>query len=246
MKHFLKSPAHYKSWLETPSESTPALNFGRDLHCYVLERDLFESSYIEAISVDRRTKAGKAEWAEFQAMAKDKTIISPDDQQLIKTMDEALRSHAVANSLLYASKGENEREIYWKNQVYGFGCKCKPDRINFDFDITIDLKTAEDASPKGFAKSAANYGYDIQAAWYPSGIHTLYPGRFQQFVFVVIEKKPPHCIGIYRASDEMVMSGQAKIRDILPRYAECLESGMWPGYDTEIQDIQWPKWASNF
>lgn len=37
-------------------------------------------------------------------------------------------------------------------------------------DVIGDLKTTEDASPEGFAKSMANYRYDVQAPYYLDGV----------------------------------------------------------------------------
>lgn len=54
-----KSPAHYKWSVDNPAKETPALAFGRALHCCVLEPAVFESTYAVAPSVSKATKAGE-------------------------------------------------------------------------------------------------------------------------------------------------------------------------------------------
>ena len=65
-----KSPAHFKYALENPEVETPALAFGTAFHAYVLEKDKFDSEYIVAPKLDRRTKEGKALAAQIEASGK--------------------------------------------------------------------------------------------------------------------------------------------------------------------------------
>lgn len=65
LKHLMRSPAHFKYWKEHPQEDTPALLFGRASHKYMLEKDDFFNEFAVVPNIDRRTKAGKEEYAKF-------------------------------------------------------------------------------------------------------------------------------------------------------------------------------------
>ena len=84
LKHVAKSPAHFRYWKDHQQEDTPALLFGRAVHKYALEKDDFFSEFAVAPNIDRRTKAGKEEYAAFEADCVGKDIISADDFEKIK------------------------------------------------------------------------------------------------------------------------------------------------------------------
>lgn len=86
-----KSPAHFKYALENPEVETPALAFGTAFHAYVLEKDKFDSEYIVAPKLDRRTKEGKALAAQIEASGK--IPISEDAFAQIQAMAESVMSN---------------------------------------------------------------------------------------------------------------------------------------------------------
>ena len=83
-----------------------------------------------------------------------------------------------------------------------------------DKKVIIDLKTTRDSSPESFRRSAYNYGYDRQAAFYLDGF------KADEFWFLVIEKESPYRVGIYKASDEFIEGGRQKNQSLLKKYKE--------------------------
>jgi hypothetical protein len=87
-----RSPAHYyaaKLDPDRPAEKkdTPALRFGRAFHTLVLEPDLFFQEYaVLPEKVDRRTKAGKEAWAEFEAELGGREALTAEDGQRLGAM----------------------------------------------------------------------------------------------------------------------------------------------------------------
>jgi hypothetical protein len=51
--------------------------------------------------------------------------------------------------------------------------------------ICVDYKTADHANPAAFAKSALDYGYHQQAAWYLDGLRELGISDDAAFLFIV-------------------------------------------------------------
>ena len=68
-----ESPQKFAWYKQHPPEPTPALLFGQVFHKLVLEPNLFEQEFVVAPECDRRTKAGKMAWADFQMEAQNKT-----------------------------------------------------------------------------------------------------------------------------------------------------------------------------
>lgn len=229
-----KSPLHARAYLDGQREEpTAAMQFGTALHACVLEPELFADTYA-VFDGDRRTKDGRAAYEALQASGK--SIISAADYDAITAMTVAIRHHAVAQPLL--ESGRAEASVFWRDPIVGIDCKCRPDWWNDD-GILVDLKTCDDASPAGFARSVANYRYHLQAAHYMLGTGC------RRFLFIALEKKPPYAVAVYELDTDALEIGRAlRLRD-LERYASCAEFNIWPGYPAEVQTLTLPKWATN-
>src|SRR5690606_16617947 len=90
------------------SEPTSAMDLGTLLHAMVLEPTRIP--FAAAPECDRRTNAGKAAWAAFEAdcIAAGKRAIKSDAWQCAETMLSALREHELARTLLWETQGINE------------------------------------------------------------------------------------------------------------------------------------------
>jgi len=240
-----RSPLHYWARYLDPKrevpEPTPAMRLGTAVHTLTLEADTWEQRYVVAPQVDRRTKAGKEAWAEFEAEAGERELISAEDRAIVSRMAEAVWAHPAAAMLLHW-QGKAETTHMWMDEPSGLQCKCRPDWLTNDGCLIVDLKTTEDASPQGFRKSIANFRYHVQASWYLDGIKQATGHRPDQFIFVVVEKKPPYCCAVYAADQEMIEIGGQHARRDLMRLAECHKAGRWPGYSEEIEMIGLPAW----
>jgi hypothetical protein len=240
-----RSPLHYYARYVDPNrvlpEPTPAMRLGTAVHTLTLERETWEERYIVAPNVDRRTKVGKEAWSEFEAEAGGREVISADDRALVSRMAEAVWTHPAAAMLLNLP-GQAETTHMWVDGDTGLQCKCRPDWLTSDGSLIVDLKTTEDASPAGFRKSIGNFRYHVQAAWYLHGLAQATGRRPDQFLYVCVEKKPPHAVAVYAADIEMIGIGYETAARDLQRLAECKASASWPGYSDEVQIIGLPGW----
>ena len=64
IKTALTSAAHYLAYKST--DATPAMALGTAIHALVLEPDTWRNELVIAPDINRRTKAGKAEFALIQ------------------------------------------------------------------------------------------------------------------------------------------------------------------------------------
>ena len=255
-----QSPAHLKAGREAEEkEPTPAKNFGSAYHVWVLEHALKDNLIAVAPEINKRTDAGKKAWAAFKEKAEGRVIISKKEAETCDLMASVINSHPTAGPLLKHA-GLFEQSIVWNDPTFGFLCKCRPDFYIPSLNLIVDLKTIGDtdwtgnASPRGFAKAAANNHYDLSAAFYVDGVREA-TGQDCSWIWLVQEKIPPYAVALYYASDEpfetedgiicpsVLDNGRAKIKNLLPIYNDCLNTDTWPGYDTDIQTLALPGWA---
>jgi hypothetical protein len=240
-----KSPLHYWARYLDPNrvvpEPTPAMAIGSAVHTHVLELDQWDARYVSAPDgIDRRTKAGKAEWEAFTTAATGRTVLPKADADLVMRMAHSVFTHPAA-AMLLALPGKAETTHMWTDAATGLQCKCRPDWLTDDGRLLVDLKTTEDAG-RGFAKSIAQWRYHVQASWYLDGIEQATGTRPEQFLFLCVEKKAPYAVAVYAADAEMIAAGaQAAARD-LDVLATCKAAGAWPGYSDQIEPISLPPW----
>ena len=226
------SPYHYWSRFlapdRPPSVQTAAMKLGSLTHCAVLEPDELSSRY--GIAPDRRTNAGKAVAAEMEA-AGIEAVTAPEMEQAM-AMAASVRSHQAAAALLRDGKAE---QSFWWDDSTGLRCKCRPDWYNGT--TIVDLKTTTDASPKGFAKSVAQWRYHVQQNHYLAGTFA------ERFVFIAVEKTYPYAVGVYELDETAALHGEAERRNNLQTIADCRAIAEWPGYGNTVQPLSLPNWA---
>jgi len=239
----LRSPQHYRAAYETSREPTPAMLLGSLVHTLVLEPEKFESEYAIAPQVDKRTKAGKAEWESFDAACGEKAIVTPAQLEQAQAMAAAVRFHQFAGPALTGI--EAEHSFYWHDAESGVLAKCRPDAIKTVASglVLLDLKTTDDASPQAFAKTCAAHGYHVSAAMSMDGVEAVTGQRPLSYRFVVIERNPPYGIAVYELEDQAVSFGRMLYRSALQVFRDCTDIGEWKGYPTATQKIDLPKWA---
>lgn len=237
VKRLLRSPAHYRAGSQPASD---ALEVGHSLHLSVFEPARFAAEVVAAPKVDRRTTAGKAAYAAFEAEHAGKTVLSAADMDVVLQASAAVRSHRGAATLLDA--GAPEVSLQWADAATGTPCKARIDWLRPD-GVLLDLKSTRDASPDGFAREIVRYGYHLQAAHYLTGARTVLAEPVSAFVLIGVEKEPPYAVGVYVLDDDAVVRAAERVSVALARWAECTSAGAWPAYGDLIQPIQLPAWA---
>jgi len=235
-----KAPAlYYERYLNPnalPQKETPALIIGSAAHCAVFEPQEFGKRYAVAPRVDRRTKAGKEQWEAFliAAALKGLTPLDAESATMVERIMESVRGHRTAQYLL--KDGIAEQPIYWNDEDTEVDCKARPDWLTPD-NVIIDLKTTEDASPRGFAQSVRKYRYDVQAAFYSDGLEEATGKPCNGFFFVAVEKHPPYLVGWYFIGNEDMKEARQKYKENLMTYGFCKKSGNWHGYSEIVTKV---------
>lgn len=240
LKHMLRSPAHYKAYIDGQIETSAAKELGTAIHCAILEPEKFKERFVVAPRFDRRTNAGKAAAEAFEIENFGKQVITKDESQLIQFIQHAVLSHKTARELL--ARGTAEKSVFWTDKRTGLMCKIRPDWLHPA--AICDVKSAVDASPMGFSAACARMHYDLSAYMYRLGMKAV-TGKDMPFIFIALEKDVPYCPAVYMASETMLNNGRLKFERAMDSLKMCLETGLWPGYqaDGRAQEIDLPRWA---
>ena len=206
----LRSPQHYAYAKASPPAATPAQAFGACAHALVLTPEsAMEEIAVTPSGINRRTKAGKEEYALFEASAKGKVIISQADFARASNLAAAVSEHDHARAVL-DSAPHREHSIFWFQTDVLSGrhvsCRARPDAYG-DSDI-VDLKTCLDARSDAFAKHAAKYLMNLQGAYYRAAVNAVAPAaKPRNFVLIAVESAPPHAVAVYVLEDEDLSRG---------------------------------------
>ena len=242
------SPLHYWSrWLDpnrTQPQPTPAMEFGTAVHTAVLEPDRFATEYRQAPDLPKTTKAGKDAWA--AAAADGHKLLRTDDWCAVQGILRSVFEHPMARKALLAS-GSPEQSLFATCRKTGLELKARPDYLT-DSGWIIDLKTTQDASTRGFQKSAANFRYHVQAAHYLN-VYKLATGEHPKgFIFIAVEKVAPFAVQVFEASPNFVQVGMIEAQRNLQALAHALQSYdsalPWPSYSDAMVQLDPPSWLS--
>lgn len=242
----LRSPAHFWHRLNETIEPTPAMEFGTAVHMAVLEPDRFRDSYAVCPKFDRRTKEGKALALAWEEANIGKKAIDQDAMAALVHMREAIQNHVQAAELMTSSV--TEQSYFWTDRETGIKCRIRADLLRLSANGSImaigDLKTTLDASRDKFARTIADRGYDLQAAFYVDGIKHL-TGREVPFYLLPVESNAPHGVALYRVGSKSIEVGRAKYRAALQLLQRCRENDSWPSYQPfgDAEEIEIPEWS---
>lgn len=190
-------------------------------------------------------------------------VLTAEQFEQLRNMRDALYADPTISKLLNLP-GEAELSAYWMHPVVDpetgevIGdemCRVRPDKLCKN-GFVLDLKSTESAAEEDFAKSIANWGYDIQDDFYLTGITEAMrqSGGFEDYavprrmIFIAVEKTARvvdgQAMGVaaYTLCDESRVIGRGKWHRSLARYAKCRKTGVWGGYKSGIRQIRLPAW----
>lgn len=238
-----QSPFHYLYNLQFPDEQTKAMRIGSALHTMVLEPEKFDLEFIvPSLPINARTKEGQA--AKKALESSGKTVLSIDEHQLVISMTKAIRNHPGANALL--SNGFAEQSIFHKHSDLEVLCKVRPDYrkiTKLGKHIIVDVKTTDDASREEFIRKIVSFRYHVQAGYYWDIVEEATNIPVDEFIFVAVEKNPPHGVALYSCDWYTITTGRYEYLQNLAKYKECLHGGYWPCYGNDAARITLPNYA---
>ena len=156
-------------------------------------------------------------------------------------MRESLYGHPIAGELLSAV-GPVERSVFWTCGATGVRRKSRADKV-VEVDgkrIVVELKSAAEVSPEGFAQAAMRWGYHRQACYLSDGIAAL-TGERPRVLIVAVQKTPPFVCRVFEFDADSLAAGRREVLEGLRQLRRCQETGDWsePG-EHEITTLRLP------
>lgn len=236
-------PALFRHAQDTPQEPKKTFELGTAAHKLVLG----EGPDLIQVDADKWTTA--AIKAEVAAIRDEGGIpLKPAEYEQVHAMADALRRHPVASVLFDPARGKPEQSLFWRDRPTGIMRRARfdwlPDARSGRL-IIPDYKTCRSAEPGALARAVEEFGYHQQDDWYRAAARALnLADDSAAFVFVCQEKTAPYLVTVVEMDAEARRIGAARNRRALEVFAECTESGVWPGYSDEIAYLSLPAWAA--
>jgi hypothetical protein len=216
LKEFGKSPAHYIEYLRKERKTTPAMLFGSMVHCLLLEPAKFDSQFAVMENVDKRTKDGKEKYEAFLISSAGKEVVSRDQyDEAVQLVNKAFEMQHVRDAV----SGCHTFETEWRTEVEGL-----PFRGFFDGeadDYILEVKTANDASPKTIIRDFYDRMYHLQA-----GLYNLASGG-KEIKYLIIETTAPYSIILATPTSEYIDKGIADAHRLANEFHTCMENDLW-------------------
>ena len=224
-KYILKTIEH---------KTTEAMILGAAFHKLVLEPRSFKKEFAVYQGKQRRGKA----FEEFEKENLGKEFLLPHHWDEIRKMRDAVARNSEAIQLL--SGGVAEESVFWRDPETRVLCRARCDykKTVKKSLILIDLKTCVSAEPEKFARDLFHMGYPLQEAMYREGFQA------DAFAFVAVEKIT-NTVQVYTLDDLFDNVGHFVFRQALEKWAECLETNVWPTYRTGVTQLNCPEYLAN-
>lgn len=236
-------PALFRHAQDTPQEPKKTFELGTAAHKLVLG----EGPDLVKVDADKwTTNAVKAEVA---AIRDEGGIpLKPAEYEQVHSMADALRRHPIAAALFDPARGKPEQSLFWRDRPTGVMRRARfdwlPDARSGRL-IIPDYKTCRSAEPAALARAVQEFGYHQQDDWYRAAARALeLADETAAFVFVCQEKTAPYVVTVVEMDAEARRIGAARNRRALEVFAECTESGAWPGYSDGVAYLSLPTWAA--
>lgn len=226
-------------------KQTAEMAFGSLFHDVVLF-GLHDKAILVPESV--LSKDGKRAGTAFKEFAEEhagKSLLLREDFTRLQNMVDAVSSHKIASKLLNFDDAAVEESIFWADATTELKLRCRPDVRRISMPLLVDLKTTTDVSPKALATSVHNFGYNRQSVFYKEGAKLL-TGVKHDFMFIAVEKEPPHRVVCFDLHQRAIEKGYEDYRGGLDALAEAYRTNAWhsPGWNLPLS-IDLPNWAYN-
>lgn len=240
-KVILQAPAKFAYHREHPEakEFKGIYDIGHAAHALVLGDSGPQLDVIDA--PDWRKK--ETQVARRESRLAGRIPLLPKELAKVEAMAEAVKKHETAHWLL-SQPGTCERSLFWTDQDSGVSLRA---RLDYAPEVPIegrllvpDYKTTNDASREGFAKTARNFQYHVQHAFYEEGIRMTGLAERVGFVFIAQETEAPYLVQVHELDPYDALIGRHLMREAISTFKQCIETDTWPGYPGEVNVISFP------
>ena len=162
-------------------------------------------------------------------------------RMVLQGQEQILQHREASNAF---TKGKPEQTLVWEDD-HGITCRARLDWLHDSMKIIDDYKTTGmSVNPDVLGRMMVSQGWEVQAAFYCRGIRKL-TGQVAEFRFFAQETSEPHALSIIGVGPDFQWNGEWKVQKAIDLWAECLDSGKWPGWTDRIAYPLLPAWESS-
>lgn len=222
-------------------EETESMSFGSVVHELALGRG---GGF--AVWEGDTWRGGLAQAFKENAAIKGQTAIKAADFARANAVVAAVHRQLIDMGLAYIlEEGKSEQVAIWKRG--GHWMRAMFDRWIPERGEIWDIKTTgKSAHPEQISRIVPTMNYDLRSEFYlmgaeaVTGIPAKKGGLGYQFLFV--ETEEPFCVTPCYLDQPLRERGRRRANQAMDKWAECMESGVWPGYVNGPQELNAPGW----
>ncbi len=250
------SPAHCRYRIDNGGdEQTPAMRLGSALHCALLEPKHFEKRFApQPVVLNPKTgqpwgHTAKAYQSAVGELELDGfSVLKQEEFDLARQWPDLCKSHRGASKLLEAT---THRELTAVSSVLDENgravlAKARPDFVCAELGILGEVKSTTDLSDAAIARKIGDLDYFRGLAMYQDVLAAA-GMELEHLVFLWVNTSPnatpTQRIRTTMLPDIDIELGRSAYQRSLTQYANCLESGEWPGPDDSIVEVGLNPWT---
>lgn len=248
--HAKNSLSEYKLYLDGYYDNDDALHFsfGNACELYLIDELGFydrvavapESAWLEEALAYKPDLKSPRQSKTFQDLKKDfeyvhhgKYIIPDIGEQSFAAVQLLCARCKTDEWISKIIKGaEYQNSMYWIDPETGLMMKTRPDLINRELGIVIDIKTTLDGSPKEVSRTLAKLDYPIQACVQIEGVErTGVIPKVEKYFWLFLEKNAPFNATLYEFDMGDVAVCMEEMHFQLRKIKWANDNNYYPGYE---------------
>ena len=237
--HGMKSMWALRCAIDGGFKSSPAMEFGSQYHCLILEPEEFERTHAVMPNFSKhednvdgkggRSESGNTLWAkrrkaQFFSDCRDegREIITQENYDKAQQMIAAIRRNKVATEVLRTST----KEVTLLGEIGGVEFKGRVDLLGPT--ILADIKGTPDATDHTFGRSMANINTVFKMSIYRELLRQSQRDP-EEVLLIAVESSGFFDSCVYSIPEEALDDGFRKVERVVERYKRCIERDKWPG-----------------
>ena len=229
---YKKSLKHWKGQKITQSA---AFAMGNAVHAHLLEPER------NLVIKGPKTKSSAAFKDMKEKLTDDQVLLTEVEYNVANRIAQGALENPVCEAALKHPDRINECSIFIKDPVSSLLLKTRPDLLIESERTVYDVKTTQDASPRGFSFECNKYAYLIQAAVYVY-ICRLVGLDVNKFAFIACEKSAPYVSHMHFVSPEALEWATAEMHKTLAVIAEAEDKQDYGTGWGNVSILEKPKW----
>lgn len=180
----------------------------------------------------------KAEASKFEAENLGKYIIPDKGKQSYESIEAMLTSCYSDSTIKSLIDGtEYQLSLFWTDEQTGLNLKTRPDICKRKKNVVVNLKTANNGSPKSFTRDLVEYDYPLQACVEISGcLATGLMTSVDNYFWLVVEKEAPYNATIYEFDKADIALCMDAYDYLIHKIAKAKEENSFPGYTDQADN----------